>query len=126
MPSKARRVASRQSQLNQRRRRQQRGPRGIPAAAPEELSEDGRDSGSPPSRAPETTEPTPAVATADRPTSEPTRPGTAARTAGPPRARRQPLNTSNYVGAELRRILVLASAVITFIVVLAIVLPIIV
>ena len=35
MASKSRRVASRQSQLNRRRKKQQRGPSGIPANVPE-------------------------------------------------------------------------------------------
>ena len=35
MASKSRRVASRQSQLNRRKRKQQRGPSGIPAGVPE-------------------------------------------------------------------------------------------
>ena len=126
MPAKARRVASRQSQLNRRRKRQQRGPSGIPATVPEDLSEDGQQRDQVAGLSPENSEPTPTVATADRPTSGPARPSPMARTAGPSRARREPLNTVNYVGAELRRILVLAGAVIAVIVVLAIVLPIIV
>ena len=125
MPAKDRRVASRQSQLNRRRKRQQRGPRGIPATVPENPSEDGQERDQAAGLSPEKTEPTPAVATVNRPTSEPTLPRPMARTAGPSRGRREPLNTVNYVGAELRRILVMASVVIAVIVVLAIVLPII-
>lgn len=122
MPGKARRVASRQAQLNQRRRRQQRGPRGIPTAAVEPILHDGQDNAGIATHAmgPEapaqarprsTTSPTPAAG----------RTSTAAlRPSGPLRGRREHAPGVNYVGAELRRILVYAGLVLVALLALAV------
>ena len=127
MPGKSRRVASRQAQLNQRRKKQQRGPRGIPTAEPDAPVQNGHTRPAVTTQTLEQGEPAPtAVATRGRPSDEPARPSPVSRTVGSPRARREQLNTVNYVGAELRRILILASAVFAVIIGLAVVLPIIV
>ena len=115
MPGKARRIASRQSQLNQRRKKQQRGPRGIPAAITSRPSTNGETASS---QIPESARPTPAVATADRPAPAPARPSPVARSSASPRNRREPSNTARYVGAEIKRILALAGAVVAVIVAL--------
>ncbi len=114
MPGKARRIASRQSQLNQRRKKQQRGPRGIPAAP--SPSTNGEGSVNP---MPESSRPTPAVATADRPAPAPSRPSPVNRSGAVPRGRREPLNTASHVGSEIKRILALSGAVVAVIVALA-------
>ena len=53
MPGKARRVASRQSQLNQRRKKQNRGPRGIPAAVGARANVNNGANGRPEAQSPE-------------------------------------------------------------------------
>ena len=115
MPGKARRIASRQSQLNQRRKKQQRGPRGIPAAAPNP-STNSEGSASP---IPESSRLIQGVATADRPTPAPSRPSPVNRSGAVTRSRREPLNTASHVGSEIKRILALSGAVVAVIVALA-------
>ena len=116
MPGKARRIASRQSQLNQRRKKQQRGPRGIPAAVASRLSNNGEGEANAVS---ESAGPAPAVATAERPATAPPRPSPVNRTSATPRNRREPLNTASHVGTEIKRILALAGVVVAVIVALA-------
>lgn len=111
MPGKARRIASRQAQLNRRRKRQQRGPSGIPPPPPVGAGVDGRSAGANVSQATPDTE---AVPVTGRP-----RPGPVA--ARPLRARGERPTAYNYVGSELRRILIMAGSVVAIIIVLGIV-----
>ena len=106
MAGKSRRVASRQSQLTRRKKRQQRGPSGIPATegGPVSVAEDtGADdsAGTLPSAAPQSA--TAAVAKAV--------PATAARsqTRAPSRSRDERPAAYTYTAPELRRILVMAA-----------------
>ncbi len=117
MPGKARRVASRQAQLN-RRKRQQRGPSGIPAVEATAATEDQQS-------AEETTSQANGVvnsseATAAAPAATATAAARAPRPAGPGRLRREHVASANYVGAELRRILIMGSVVLVIIIVLGI------
>ncbi len=117
MPGKARRVASRQAQLN-RRKRQQRGPSGIPAVEATAATEDQQ-------FAEETTSQANGVvnsseATAAAPAATATVAARAPRPAGPGRLRREHVASASYVGAELRRILIMASVVLVIIIVLGI------
>ena len=120
MPGKSRRVASRQAQLNQRRKRQQRGPRGIPTDITPPRPENGQPSDDVAAQAMESTA---AVAASPQPSpSAPAeRSSPVTRPVGNPRARRETVSAGNYIGAELRRILVMASVVFGVIIVLAIV-----
>ena len=118
MPDRARRVASRQGQLNRKRKRQQRGPSGIPVATAVPVQEDEHaDSvATGPSKAPasipaaSTTGQAPPVAARAAPASGPS--------AGP-RLRRDQASSANYVGPELRRILAMASVILVVLFVLA-------
>ena len=137
MPGKSRRVASRQAQLGRRKKRQLREPTDLDltVAAPVEIDDnhDGADQKA------VLTAPEALAATAPEPVSPAplaarTRPErlspVAARNAAatgitdriPSRARREQSATHNYVGAELRRILILSTAVLSIIVVLGVVL----
>ncbi len=121
MAGKARRAAARQGELSRRRKRGQRGPSGIPAS----LAQDQQDNGRPvavsagaaedaetPANAVQQAQP--AVATAARPSSRAaTLPG------GQGRLRGERPAAYNYVGSELRRIGVLATAVIAALIVLS-------
>jgi hypothetical protein len=108
MPGKARRVASRQAQLNRRRKRQQRGPSGIP---PPPTVGTGIDGGAAGATVPQATGATEAVPVTGR-----SRPGpVAARTL---RTRGERPSTYNYVGSEIRRIVILAGSVVAIIIVL--------
>ncbi len=115
MPGKARRVASRQAQLN-RRKRQQRGPSGIPAVEATAATEDQQSAEETASQAngvvnsSEATAAAPAATVAAR----------APRPAGAGRLRREHVASANYIGAELRRILIMASVVLVVIIVLGI------
>jgi len=107
MPGKARRVASRQSQLNRRRRKQQRGPSGTPLAAPAQVEiDDG-----PPEEAViqpnETEAPVPAPVRAAPVAAQSGSTG-ALRSA---RVRGERPDAYNYVGPEVRRILAMAGVV---------------
>ena len=114
MPGKARRVASRQAQLN-RRKRQQRGPSGIPAVEATAATEDQQSAEETTSQAngvvnsSEATAAAPATAAARTP-----------RPAGPGRLRREHVASANYAGAELRRILIMGSVILVIIIVLGI------
>jgi hypothetical protein len=112
MPGKSRRVASRQAQLSRQRRRQSRGPSGIPATrqgtAVGPQPSDGVDArvqgsvGSAPA-APRSSPPVPAGS-------------------GSARARAERSVTYNYIGTEFRRILILSGVVLAALIVLAILL----
>ncbi len=119
MPGKARRVASRQAQLSHRKKRQQKGPAGIPLSVPAPTAIGGqtadgtaRQAPEPEARAPEPVRPSPAA----------TRPATATSSPTFSRARGERPPPYSYVGAELRRILIMAGTVLAVIIVLGIVL----
>ena len=114
MPGKSRRVASRQAQLSRRRRRQSRGPSGIPTApgglpaAPQ--PNDGADA---------------RVRSSVAAAPTPLRSGTPAPARSGPamaRARAERPVVYNYIGAEFRRILILFGIVLAALIVLAILL----
>ena len=119
MPGKARRVASRQAQLN-RRKRQQRGPSGIPAVEATAATEDQQSAEETANQAngvvnsSEATEAAPAATTATSVARAAPRP------AGPGRLRRDHVASASYIGAELRRILIMGSVILVVIIVLAI------
>ena len=122
MPGKARRVAARQAQLNQRRKRQQRGPRGNPALETVEPSLDGQaapDTGA----SATTTSPEPVDSLPPRLDTSPASTSPMSRPLSPSRARREQTSSANYVGAEVRRILLMGSVILVVIVVLAFVVP---
>ena len=117
MPGKARRVASRQAQLN-RRKRQQRGPSGIPAVEATAATEDQQS-------AEETTSQANGVvnsseATAAAPAATATAAARAPHPASPGRLRREHVASASYIGAELRRILIMGSVILVIIIVLGI------
>ena len=118
MPGRDRRVASRQGQLNRRRKRQQRGPSGIPAATAVSIQEDEHaDSvatGTP--RAPDSI---PAGPTTDQAGPVAARATPASRPSVGLRLRMDQGSSANYVGPELRRILAMASVVFVVLIVLA-------
>ena len=119
MPGKARRVASRQAQLN-RRKRQQRGPSGIPAVEATTTTEDeqsSEDTASQTNGVANTAEAT-ATAPATNPGATATAAAQASRPAGPGRLRREQVASANYVGAELRRILIMGSVILAIIIIL--------
>ena len=126
MPGKARRVASRQAQLNQKRKRQQRGPRGIPTAAREITTQDNQPADGVDGQAMASATPTSATpASAAMPPQESPPPATrraspVTRASGTMRARRDNIAAVNYIGAELRRILVLAGVVLAVLIGLAV------
>jgi len=108
-------VASRQAQLN-RRKRQQRGPSGIPAVEATADTEDQQSAEESTSQAngvvtsSEATAAAPAATAAAR----------APRPAGAGRLRREHVTSANYIGAELRRILIMGSVILVVIIVLGI------
>ena len=118
MPGKARRVASRQSQLNQRRKKQNRGPRGIPSAVGARPSVNGGATGGPEAQAPEPSRVAQPVATATPPERAPERTSPINRQAQDSyrTPRREPTGATSYVGYEIKRILALAGAVVAVIV----------
>ena len=123
MAGKSRRVASRQSQLNQRKKRQQRGPSGIPATEPLPVGVDSDGSGDAPLDTMSSAAATTAVAT----TAVATAPATTA-TAAPARrvsARSRDDRTASYayMGSEFRRILIMAGIGFAVLVILKFVLP---
>ena len=120
MPGKARRIASRQAQLSGRKR-QQRGPSGIPNPTPVGTGADDREV--------DATLPEATGATAAIPVGAPPRPGPATARptpatplARPLRARGERPSTYNYIGSELRRIVIMGGCVVAIIIVLGIVL----
>ena len=121
MPGKARRVAARQSQLNRKRRKQQRGPSGTPPVVPAQVQVDDRPSdevAAQPEQPQHSAAPAPAsrraspVAPQSGPISQP-------RSA---RVRGERPDAYNYVGAEVRRILAMAGVVVVALVVLGVLL----
>jgi translation initiation factor IF-2 len=125
MAGKARRVASRQAQLGRRRKRQQKGPSGVPIAEPAPTNADGGQSTAADLQAPKpaapVAEPTPAPAPV---APSPTAPRPVARTSPPAfaRVRGERPPADKYIGAELKRILVMAGSVLAAIIVLGIIL----
>ena len=119
MPGKARRVASRQAQLGRKKKRQQRGASSAQPPEPVASELDGKQAESavpqvpaPPAPRSAPARPSPVAARATQAVSTPT----------PVRARGERPASYNYVGREIRRILVLATAVLAIIIVLGIVL----
>ena len=105
--SKSRRTASRQTQLGQRKKRQQRGPSGIPTASPAPEAEEAKNGAPPPAEGrPDTVRLEPAVA--QRPS-----PG---RQAEP-----QP-RVYSYVRPEIRRIFGFSAGVLAVLIALSFVL----
>ena len=118
MPDRARRVASRQGQLNRRRKRQQRGPSGIPVATavPVEEDEHADSVATGPANAPASI---PAASTAGQAPPVAARAAPASRPSAGPRLRRDQASSVNYVARELRRILAMAGVVFVVLIVLA-------
>jgi hypothetical protein len=116
MPGKARRVASRQAQLN-RKKRQQRGPSGIPAVEAAVATEDQQADEESSEQANGMAEPTQAVPTAGS-AALATGETRAARPAGAGRLRREQVSSASYVVPELRRILIMGSVVLAVIIIL--------
>ena len=118
MPGKARRVASRQGQLNRKRKRQQRGPSGIPVATAVPVQEDEHadcvDIDTP--RAPAAI---PATSTTGQAPPAGARATPASRPSAGPRLRRDQASSVNYVAPELRRILAMAGVVFVVLIALA-------
>jgi hypothetical protein len=115
MAGKSRRVASRQSQLNQRKKRQQRGPSGIPATEPLPVGVDSDGSGDAPLDTMSSAAATTAVATAPA-TAVPARRVSA-------RSRDDRTASYAYMGSEFRRILIMAGIGFAVLVILKFVLP---
>ena len=117
MPGKARRVAARQSQLNRRRKKQQRGPSGTPVA-PVQVQMDDRPMDE------VDVEPEQDEVYAPAPM-RPTRAAVQPAPANPPRAARargERPDAYNYVGSEIRRILAMGGVVVVALVVLGVLL----
>ena len=121
MAGKSRRVASRQSQLNRRKKRQQRGPSGIPTTEPrlvgvdQDTVEDAvtdtiTDAVSESTNASVTT--TPLVPVTDAPVVR-----------GPSRTRDDRTSSYAHMGSEIRRIVVMGSVGFAVLVILTFVLP---
>ena len=106
MAGKSRRVASRQSQLTRRKKRQQRGPSGTPAAERQPVGV-GADTGADASAG---TLPD-ALPQSQSAAVEPSVPAPAARTPirSPSRSRDERPSAATYMGPELRRILVMGT-----------------
>ena len=117
MPAKARRVASRQAQLN-RRKRQQRGPSGIPAVEAKTAIGDQQPTKDTISQTNGVANPVHSTETA--PAAALTATARSPRPMGPGRLQRGNAASANYVGSELRRILIMAGAVLAIIIVLGI------
>ena len=118
MPGKARRVAARQSQLNRRRKKQQRGPSGTPPVVPAqvEVVEGPSDEVAAQPQAPAA--PAPASRRASPVAAQPvlvSQPRSA-------RVRGERPDAYNYVGPEIRRILAMASVVVAALIVLGVLL----
>ena len=120
MAGKSRRVAARQSQLNRRRKKQQRGPSGIPTAVPEPANvatgiegEIGAESAA----APE-----PARSSFRRPTAPASSGHTPSSDRSPARLRADSAPAYQYIGSEIRRIVAMAGTAFAVLVVLKFVL----
>ena len=124
MAGKSRRVASRQAQLSRKRRKQQKGPVGSLSTVKAPADVDGKHAEIAAPVVVEPTQPFPTPTPASiRPTATPaaaTPSAVAVRV--PRRARGERPATYNYIGAEMRRILSLATVVLIIIVILAILL----
>jgi hypothetical protein len=123
MAGKSRRVASRQAQLSRRRKKAQKGPGGILPSVSVPAEVDGQHTDVAPSVVPEP--PRPATSSApSRPS--PVTPGAATPAAAPTRTvsrhRGERPPTYDYVGAEMRRILLMGSGVLAVIIALGVVL----
>ena len=127
MAGKSRRVASRQAQLSRRRKQQQKGAGGpsIEGHAPVEVDGQGPETTTPRETVPSSLPPSP-TPTAPAAPSRVTAPSASAQPAparrAPGRSRLERPATQNYVGAEMRRILLMASGVLGTIVVLGFIL----
>ena len=119
MPGKARKVASRQGQLNRRRRKQQRGPSGFPPAGQLTVEVDERPSDG---VATQQREPVASAPAAVEPNSIPDRPSRASPPRVSPRTRGERPDAYAYVRPEVRRILLMASTVLVALIVLGILL----
>jgi hypothetical protein len=124
MAGKSRRVASRQAQLSRRRKKPQKGAADplSTVTVPADVDGEHLETGAPQVVEPTPPSPSPAPVSA-RPAATPaaaTQPTRAARV--PDRIRGERPTTYNYIGAELRRILILATFVLVIIVVLGILL----
>ncbi len=119
MPGKARKVASRQAQLNRRRRKQQRGPSEVPPAGPSDVEADERPSGGVATQQRQRVASAPAAV---EPSSRPGRPSPASPPRVSPRTRGERPDAYAYVRPEVRRILLLAGTVMAALVVLGILL----
>ena len=124
MPGKSRRVASRQAQLSRRRRKAQKGPAATIPAAPLPGEVDGKQAEAPPAVVPEPSPSSPPPAPARHSPVAPRPPPVAAAAPSrrPSRIRGESPATHNFIGAELRRILLMASVVLAVIIVLGILL----
>ena len=122
MAGKARRVASRQAQLNRKRKKQQRGPSGIPTASqlPQEADGPEAELAVPQRRA--SAPPRAAAVPAVDPAPGEGRPAPTGPAPSPTRARGERPPSTAYVGAELRRILIMCGTVLAVIIALGIVL----
>ena len=123
MAGKSRRVASRQAQLGRRRKKQQKGTTGSLPAVQVPADVEGTNAETSVSREAESSlaasAPTPVRPhRVTPPAASPNQPALAART--PRRVRSERPATYNYIGAEMRRILLLATAVLVIIVALGI------
>ena len=106
MAGKSRRVASRQSQLTSRKKRQQRGPSGIPAAERQPVSVAVDTAGDAPDGTLPDAASQPAAAAVATAAPRPAAPSPAR---SPSRAREERLSAYSYMGSELRRILIIAT-----------------
>ena len=123
MPGKARRVASRQAQLGRRRKRQQKGPSGVSLPDAGSITADGEPSTDAGLQAPDAVDPVPSPSPAPAPAPvvrSPALPRSAmhpsSSTFARVRGERPPAQA--YIGAELKRILVMAGSVLVVILVL--------
>ena len=117
MAGRARRVASRQGQLNRKRKRQQRGPSGIPVATDVPVQEDEQvDSVA---DGPSTPSSVPAASTAGQAPPVAARAAPESRPPAAPRLRRDQMSSATYVGPEVRRILAMAGVILVALFVLA-------
>jgi len=121
MAGKSRRVASRQSQLNRRKKRQQRGPSGIPSTEPRLVgvaqdTSEGVATETMPDAVSELT-------TTAASTTHPTAVTEAPVVRGPSRTRDERTSAYAHIGSEIRRILVMGGVGFAVLVTLAFVLP---
>ncbi len=126
MAGKSRRVASRQAQLSRKRKKTQKGPGPAIPAPSLPVEADGKHAEAVPDAAPVVPEPAapPRSPAARRPSPVASRSPVAAGapTRTPTRVRGERPPTQQYVGAEARRIVALASVVLAVIIALAVVL----